>query len=183
MYVVLYTVTATGYNDENVNGLVHYSFTSALETETDPALAAFWKEDQYIHLCMPDDEIIEIHPDSRNDSDYSSRYLCVRKLISMLKPGDQFCCVRLRDLGETAEEAEDIYFRVIKKKIPISFFDLCHIDSERLQLTPETAETYRNLICRIIETQYSLPDRLPGLSDLNLRQASLMSVSKKKSTH
>ena len=179
MYVVLYTVTATGYNDENVNGLVHYSFTSALETETDPALAAFWKEDQYIHLCMPDDEIIEIHPDSRNDSDYSSRYLCVRKLISMLKPGDRFCCVRLRDLGETAEEAEDIYYTLVRKGVSIYFFDYFVLDTETLNLTSESLETSRSFIGKQIKKIYTLPDGMPGLSDLNLRQASLMSVSKK----
>ena len=69
----------------------------------------------------------------------------------------------LSDLGSTAEEASDLYFRAIEEGIVMSFYDAGYIDSQTLALDPSPSTEEIRLIRRIINNYYHQKDYAPVL--------------------
>lgn len=180
MDIILCTASSTDYNDAVVPGLVHFSLLSHLKNN-DLIYAVYRDDTNTLTLYMQDRSNRKITPKAHKVIDRSDRYLCVRQLLSGMKSGDRLMVQALADLGETAEEASDLYFRAIEEGIVMSFYDAGYIDSQTVALDSTSSAEERRLVRRIINNYYHQKDNSPVLSKDELTALAGLPVAKKKS--
>lgn len=182
MNTILFTSSTTGYNDKIADGLVHFTLSELIKGPT-PAYAAYHPEEKEIEFTYPEEqtEIIEPKKTGNQYGRHSARYSCVRQLIYKMETGDCLLAHSLSDLGDTASEAEKVYFDFLSKGIELSFYDMSFLDTEKLKLNTEPTNEQKVMIRRIMDTYYAQKGIFPILTREELYRAAEMDRSKKKS--
>jgi hypothetical protein len=184
MNTILFTSSTTGYNDEIVSGLVHFTLSELLKGAT-PAYAAYHPDEQAIQLSFPDEteKVIDFRNQMHRKTTCSKRYDCVRRLMYELDPGNILLTHSLSDFGETASEAEKNYFAFLSRGITLCFFDMYFLNSDSLNLSTEPSPDQKRMIQNIIRSYYEQDCKSPTLSSKERNRMSEMPGAKKKSTH
>lgn len=182
MNTILFTASTTDYNDKIAEGLVHLTLSELIKGPT-PAYAAYHPEEKEIEFTYPEDrtEIIEPKKAGNRYDSYSARYSCVRQLIYKMEAGECLLAHSLSDLGDTASEAENVYFDFLSKGIELYFYDMSFLDTKKLKLNAEPTSEQKVMIRRIMDTYYAQKGGFPILTREELYRVAEMDRSKKKS--
>ena len=182
MNTILFTSSTREDNDTVAAGLIHFTLSELIKGPT-PAYAAYHPEGKRIELTSShnETEYIEVNDHSMYMSHWSVRYNCMRQLINRMEPGDCLYVQSLADFGNSAEEAEKIYFQALGKGITLQFYDMSYLDTTLHQLKTEPSADEKRMIRRIIGRYYSQREYRPVLSNDELSKVAEMPGTKKKS--
>lgn len=177
MIVILCSVSSAVNNDDRIPALVHFGLKANL-TES-PVYASYIREDRKIRITQSEKEIREIK--AVRSGTESAHYLCVRRLVSEMNKDDILYADKLSDFGDTAAEACDIYFSLVRKEIHISFYECTYLDTDVLKLPVTPSEDIRLMVSRMIDNYFSHDDDTPRISIQERSRILEMKRSKKKS--
>jgi hypothetical protein len=178
MIVILCSVSDSRYNDNTVPGLIHFGLKSYINGR-EYVYAAYHPETNRMVLLKLNHDTGDIRQESTT---CSSRQEGVSALVNGLREGDSLMVDRLSDLADTAVQAEDLYFAILKKGISMFFYDARYLNTQVLKMNPEPSEVEKILIQRIIGDYYTnLKENGSDLSKSELEEFNRQTNSKKKS--
>ena len=180
MNTILFTSSTKQYNDAVVAGLIHFTLREQIN-ETEPAYAAYHPEEKRIEITLSTGKEYIETDHLKKRSSWSARYDCVRQLIHRMKPGDCLNAHSLSDLGDSAEEAENLYFLALGRGITLQFYDMSYLDTTLHLFRAEPSADEKRMIRRMISRYYSQREYRPVLNSDEMRRVAEMPGTKKKS--
>lgn len=177
MHVILCSVSSAVNNDERIPALVHFGLKANITAS--PVYASYIKEDKKIRITQNGKETREVRAFKSGPG--SEHYLCVKKLISEMEKDDIMFAEKISDFGDTAAEACDIYFSLIRKEIPVSFYECTYLDTDVLKLPVAPSEEAQMMVSRMIDNFFGQNGGTPRISIQERSRILEMKRAKKKS--